>query len=358
MNRILGLILTAVFLSALSIPCGATGTETTTSREYPGFSDVAEGSASYEAVKLCYERGLMNGKTEDRFAPQEELTFAQLLTLGARLYSLRTGGSGDIPDPPDLNQPYFQFLSDSGQEIASWTPAEITAAYHWDGEGAYFALSRLPEDPALPERCTLNVGFQGFGPAAAFQGVKVSNADTILPQEDGYMSQPEETTGYRFSGADGETLDAACGFADRFVRDEYHLKDAWWYPAYFYLCAQNGLRFYVGLGHQISMDYREPVEELLSQMADTQDGAYCGRWFFAWLIDLLAGEQEVLNPSPRIPDLDKTRNQEEILRLYQAGILSGMDKEGTFNGRGTPTRGQAAIILARVLDPSQRVKTA
>ena len=50
MKRILGLILTAVFLSALAIPCGATETETTTYREYPGFADVAEGGASYEAV--------------------------------------------------------------------------------------------------------------------------------------------------------------------------------------------------------------------------------------------------------------------------------------------------------------------
>ena len=78
MKRTLAIILTAVFLSALSIPCGATGTETTASRVYPGFSDVAEGSASYEAIKLCYERGLMNGASDTAFNPQGKLTVAAM----------------------------------------------------------------------------------------------------------------------------------------------------------------------------------------------------------------------------------------------------------------------------------------
>ena len=67
MKRIAGLILTAVFLSVLCIPCAATDT----GRAYPGFSDAAEGSASYEAVKLCYERGLMNGASDTAFSPRE-----------------------------------------------------------------------------------------------------------------------------------------------------------------------------------------------------------------------------------------------------------------------------------------------
>ena len=86
MKRTLAIILTAVFLSALSIPCGATGTETTASRVYSGFADVAEGGASYEAVKLCYERGLMNGTSDTAFNPQGKLTVAQLVMLAANVW--------------------------------------------------------------------------------------------------------------------------------------------------------------------------------------------------------------------------------------------------------------------------------
>ena len=93
MKRIAGLILTAVFLSVLCIPCAAADT----GRAYPGFSDVAEGSASYEAVKLCYERGLMNGTSDTAFNPQGKLNVAQLVVLAARLYNLQNGGGGTVP---------------------------------------------------------------------------------------------------------------------------------------------------------------------------------------------------------------------------------------------------------------------
>lgn len=88
MKRTLGLILTAVFLSVLSIPCAAAGT----GRGCPGFSDAAEGEAPYEAVKLCCERGLMRGTSETTFSPRGKLSAAQPAVPAARLYDLQNGG--------------------------------------------------------------------------------------------------------------------------------------------------------------------------------------------------------------------------------------------------------------------------
>ena len=45
-----------------------------------------------------------------------------------------------------------------------------------------------------------------------------------------------------------------------------------------------------------------------------------------------------------------------ILDFYNAGILTGSNEYGAFNGLDTLNRGQAAAMLARVVDPSQRVK--
>ena len=42
--------------------------------------------------------------------------------------------------------------------------------------------------------------------------------------------------------------------------------------------------------------------------------------------------------------------------LYQAGVLNGVDKYGTFNSSGHLNRGQAAAMLARIADPSLRME--
>jgi hypothetical protein len=44
------------------------------------------------------------------------------------------------------------------------------------------------------------------------------------------------------------------------------------------------------------------------------------------------------------------------LKFYNAGILNGTDKYGSFRGDAPLTRGQAAAILARVVDPAQRTE--
>lgn len=46
----------------------------------------------------------------------------------------------------------------------------------------------------------------------------------------------------------------------------------------------------------------------------------------------------------------------QVLDFYNAGLLTGVDQYGFFRINGTVTRGQAAAILARVIDPSLRVR--
>lgn len=44
-----------------------------------------------------------------------------------------------------------------------------------------------------------------------------------------------------------------------------------------------------------------------------------------------------------------------IYRFYNAGILTGGDRYGTFQGKRTILRGEAAMILSRIVDPEKRV---
>ena len=45
-----------------------------------------------------------------------------------------------------------------------------------------------------------------------------------------------------------------------------------------------------------------------------------------------------------------------VYELYLSGVLNGVDQYGTFDGQHTVTRGQAAAMLARLVDPAQRLK--
>lgn len=348
MKRILGLILTAVFLSALSIPCGATGTETTTYRDYPGFTDVAEGSASYEAIKLCYERGLMNGTSDTAFNPQGKLTVAQLVVLAARLYNLQCGGDGTVPpDLPDLNGTYLRFYDGEGNLMASCSKLEELPSFSGGGESFYAALSEAPDDESLPETCTVEIGYEGYSRVKSLQGVR----ETYHPVS-GAMNHGLIGTGYRFPVPSSDYL-----YTRPSAETVDRLKEAWWFPAAFYLASEGVMSVEGGLVLRASgWDYEnnsgyDPLTRF------SKDNAT--RSLFAWLVDLTAGKLEAVNETAAAPDVvvGETRDAESILRLYQAGILTGVDAAGNFGGDKELTRAQAAIMMARVLQPSLRVKT-
>lgn len=347
MKRILSLILTAVFLSALSIPCGATGTETTTSRAYPGFADVAEGSASYDAIKLCYERGLMNGASDTAFNPQGKLTVAQLVVLAARLYDLQNGGDGTVPELPDLSQPYLRFYDGEGNLIASYSRPEELPAYN-TAANPYIALSQTPDDPALPETCTLQIGYEGYNWVGSYEGMRESHESA-----GGVMHQGLVGTGYRFADPKASRFTTLPG--QQYV-EQY--KDAWWFPAVFYLGSEGVMSFDGELVYRASGGNNGDNSGYDPAVRFSKDNA--ARSLFAWFIDLTAGELEAVNETVNVPDVDpdETRDAGAILRLYQAGVLTGVGKAGNFGGDKELTRAQAAIMMARVLEPSLRVRAA
>lgn len=339
MKRIAGLILTAVFLSVLCIPCAAADT----GRTYPGFSDVAEGSASYEAIKLCYERGLMNGTSDTAFSPQGKLNVAQLVVLAARLYNLQNGGNGTVPDLPDLSQSYLRFYDEEGTLFASYSKPEELPAYNAMSESPYICVSDTPDDPALPETCKLEIGFEGYNRVKTFQGVRESHESAGGTMHQGFVG-----TGYRFTDPNAKSFTALPGtqYVEQF-------KDSWWFPAVFYLGSEGVMVFDGELVYRASggSDGYDPLTRFSSDNAT--------RSLFAWLVERSAGELEAINETVTVPDVnpDETQDAAAILRLYQAGVLTGVDQAGNFGGNKELTRAQAAIMLARVLDPALRVRS-
>ena len=340
MKRILGAILTAVFLSVLSIPCAAADT----GRTYPGLSDVAEGSASYEAVKLCYERGLMNGVSDTAFSPQGKLNVAQLVVLAARLYNLQNGGDGTVPDLPDQRQPYLRFYDSEGNLFTSFNSAQ--ELQYNAGEQPYISLSNASDAPDLPETCKLEVGFEDYGRVRSFEGVKESHESAGGTMHQGFVG-----TGYRFADPEARVFAA---LPNRTLMEQF--QEAWWFPAAFYLGIENVLNIEGELFYRASGGNNGDGSGYDPAVRFSKDNA--ARALFAWLIERTAGELEVLNETVDVPDVnpDETQDAAAILRLYQAGVLTGVDQAGNFGGERELTRAQAAIMLARVLDPALRVR--
>ena len=121
---------------------------------------------------------------------------------------------------------------------------------------------------------------------------------------------------------------------------------AWYQPAVDYLTAQ------------VTQD-TEAAYYLQSMLEDGDYLAFmaaepCDRYDFVWCLAAVLPESALtpINAITQLPDTGDT----DILRFYNAGILTGSDQYGTFSGFDFLNRGQAAAMLARIVDPAQRVK--
>lgn len=125
--------------------------------------------------------------------------------------------------------------------------------------------------------------------------------------------------------------------------------EAWWLPAArYYLEADQGDT----LGDTAAAEW--------AALADTP----ATRLSFAWQMVWSTPSEHLtpINNITEIPDFSDSAYQSAgfgetpVLSLYQAGVLNGTDSWGKFDPRGTLTRGQAAAMLARIIDPGLRLK--
>ena len=348
MKRPSCLLLSALLALTLVLPASALDWKKV--RGYQSFDDIPSTESPYfNAVKACYEAGLLNGSTETSFGVNDSLSAAQLTVICARLYNLQTGGKGEIPALPAgamMKTSCLRFYDENGTLFKSYCPGDAVT-FNALGGSLFLSLSETPEDPALPETCTLEVGLEGYGNPRRYQGARESYQP--LP---GVMTQGFSGTGYRIL-SDEAAISALFLLGAEEDAGEA-VKNAWWYPAAFYLASEGQIPF-SGLSSRVRPAEAGPEDGgLLSAF-----GAPASRALFAWMVDGAAGELPVLNETVSVPDVtEEAPDVEAILRLYHAGILTGVDAAGNFRGSAPLTRGQAAILLDRVLNPDARIGAA
>ena len=78
------------------------------------FTDVHEGDWYYEDVKYAVENGLINGKTENLFAPASSLTGSEAIKLAACIHQLYVEGSVSLKSGFPWYKPYVDYCKENG----------------------------------------------------------------------------------------------------------------------------------------------------------------------------------------------------------------------------------------------------
>lgn len=336
LGKLLLALLLCVSLIVSAAPVLVAGGETT------GFADM-EASAWYApAVAQCAERGVMVGVGAGRFEPERTLNEPECLTLALRLYLLCRGEDGALEAAPE-DWGRMVFVTADGTEIARYAD-EISWLVFGRAGGWYPAL-RLETEEALAwgrrldgTEAGLHFAGESWPGTARFHSFR-SDLNYLY---------------WTFDRDAGPTEAQFLSMQQRFPGPSRWYRDAYWNAEHLGLTETPGfaeLAQMTWLG-----SYNDPA------YAENVQPPVCTRLNFACAVAAASGELEPLHPVEAIPDVPReddpsmTPTQiEAVYKLYAAGILQGVDAQGSFAPQRSLTRSEAAAMVARVLDPEQSV---
>ena len=301
------------------------------------FTDVPAGSWLEQGVTTCAQEGVMVGLGDGTFSPTSELTAAECLTFALRLYDLRRGGDGTLETAPEDWGKLELALSD-GTTFTRYGYYNPFFSESWfsgpDGIDVRHLYVQAPGE-TTEEREAWAEAHQGKGTVRAYGK---DYPGTLTPDSNYYgpllrfdFDTPND------GGLDiTDLIDTTRPGPDKWFRNTIYTAEAW------------GLRDKPGFETLTRWCYGNSREA----------GGWCNRGLFAQTLSIAAGDLEKRYTVERIPDLERNESSEAIYGLYEAGILNGMDKTGTFYADKSLTRAEAAVMVARILDESQRLTEA
>ncbi len=319
------------------------GTETAFTREDwaeedTGFADVAPTDWFAPYVAACVEDGLMRGTGEGYFSPERTLTARECSVLALRLYDIMQGGTGDFePAPEDFGQ--ISITLEDGTTLSggmgdgcivqglpladkawTWEYVDTRFVYH-----KYLALDiSTPEEFAWLEQVDAHRVMHRA--VASYGGLE-------YPGVMRFFSHDGMHGAFYFSPDDYDAFTEATKVDRVFSTDS----GAWYRHAWYYAYTHH------------TEDDTDANYYLMEDLVQDNNAT---RWDFASRLARVAGKLPTINDIQTIPV--ESSQQETLLPLYNAGILTGIDQYGTFYPEGTLTRAEAAAMLARVLRPELR----
>lgn len=105
--------------------------------------------------------------------------------------------------------------------------------------------------------------------------------------------------------------------------------------------------------YQQYLGYMNSADAALASMLSRPEEPCSRIEYFQLLNAALPAGEELLDPINTISSLPDT-DDPEVLKFYNAGILTGVDERGTFDGDKTLTRAEAAAMVSRIVRPELR----
>lgn len=285
------------------------------------FSDVPAGAWYADAAQICVDRGLLKGTGADTFSPDNAVTLAEVMTVAVRLHYQTHGGVGDPPAAPD-NWGTGSITTPTGAVLLAFNTCDRDRdlTYRYDQETP--RRLHLYLTVTAEERAALT---PAGGPADAvltLNGVSVLTGG-LAPAED----SPTRMEFVADPGSDYAAFNRELSAFLPAPATGLWYRDALWYAR------EHGL--FEG----------QPMEAAFEEPAARQDLA-------DWLCSALP--DSALTPINQVDVLPDSADP-DVLTLYRAGILTGVDGTGAFAPQRTLSRAELAAVLARVADPSLRV---
>lgn len=284
-------------------------------------SDVPETAWYADAVQICLDRGLMKGTGSDTFSPDNAVTLAEVMTVAVRLHYQWSGGVGDPPAAP-ADWGTGTLTTPAGAVLLRFDTCDLDRGltYRYDQESPrrlhlYLTVSRAELAALTPA-------------GGAAEAVLTLNGSAVLTGE--LAPAAGSQTRMEFVAASGSDYAA---FNREFSAFLPAPATGLWYRDALWYAREHGLL------------EGQPMEASFEAPAARQDLA-------EWLCSALPAEAlPVINSVDTIPD----SSDPEVLTLYRAGILTGVDESGAFAPYRTLNRAELATVLTRLADPARRV---
>jgi hypothetical protein len=302
------------------------------------FTDVPSGSWFEKGVATCAEKGVMVGTGEGLFSPDTKLTVAECLALALRLYDLQRGGDGTMEKAPEDWGKLTLTLND-GTVFQGY--GEVYQPFAWsDGEDGGLYVSCEDYGTTLWEEEVW--GNAHLGPATVSLGGRDISGTIRMHMGNSHFLLCFDPDDPGDNEAIKSTYCEEAPTPPKWYRDAAYTVKTW------------GLR---DDGHPGFSGLLEWSGSNLDHWADRKE--------FALALYDAAGKLEKKFSVDAIHDVYNgkshflTREKDGgIFALYEAGILGGINEFGTFGSHEDLTRAEAATMVARILDESQRLTKA
>ena len=352
------------------------------------FVDVADTAWYAENVKIAYELGFMNGKSDGKFDPNGNVTVVEGLTMASRLHAIYRGQEVapveknvkehrfDFDDPSilvDLSKRNSRNINGINLNRAKGyiengvfvvQPDGVNSNNSYDPQIKFEGLSLLARDynrvsirmkrDELPNP-NLNAPRQEriefFFETNIDHGINGEKLVYInLPNDrelsewfeveadlGGHEKWTDLITGIRLDPTNNNGI----YYIDSIVFSKSEsIKNENWYDLYVDYAIQNGI---IEKDKFSSLDYKRNISR--AEICDMFASAIPEEYFTP------------VNNVKGIPDvLRDEKNSDIYLMLYRAGILLGADKDGNFRPDADIKRAEIAAIINRVALPENRVR--